>query len=133
MMLNQVLLASIALLAGLAIGFRTASWGAVSRPPAAASPTTSGIFKNYAPVVIQTLQSRGMTGACPMCKKNEWVVHEVPVSLPVYEMDGKVKVPGTSMPVAAMICKNCGFMSFHSLGALGLLNAINTQPATAQP
>jgi hypothetical protein len=80
------------------------------------------IFDNYAPVVIQALQTRGLSGDCPMCKKNQWVVHEVPVSVPVYETSGQVKFPGTSMPMAAMICRNCGFSSFHSLGALGLIN-----------
>ncbi len=80
------------------------------------------VFDNYAPAVIQTLQTRGLTGDCPMCKKNQWVVHEVPVSVPVYEVGGQVKFPGTSMPMAAMICRNCGFAAFHSLGALGLIN-----------
>ena len=80
------------------------------------------IFDNYAPVVIQALQTRGLSGDCPMCKKNQWVVHEVPISVPVYETSGSVKFPGTSMPMAAMICRNCGFASFHSLGALGLIN-----------
>ena len=80
------------------------------------------IFDNYAPVVIQALQTRGLTGDCPMCKKNQWVVHEVPISVPVYELSGQVKFPGTSMPMAAMICRSCGFASFHSLGALGLIN-----------
>lgn len=80
------------------------------------------VFDNYAPVVIQALQAKSLTGDCPMCKKNQWVVHEVPVSVPVYEISGQVKFPGTSMPMAAMICRNCGFSSFHSLGALGLIN-----------
>jgi hypothetical protein len=80
------------------------------------------IFDNYAPVVIQALQTRGLSGDCPMCKKNQWVVHEVPTSIPVYETNGQVKIPGTSMPMAVMICRNCGFASFHSLGALGLIN-----------
>ena len=80
------------------------------------------IFDNYAPVVIQALQTRGLSGDCPMCKKNQWVVHEVPTSVPVYETSGQVKFPGTSMPMAVMICRNCGFASFHSLGALGLIN-----------
>src|SRR5690242_12824385 len=80
------------------------------------------IFDNYAPVVIQALQTRGLSGDCPMCKKNQWVVHEVPTSVPVYEASGQVKFPGTSMPMAVMICRNCGFASFHSLGALGLIN-----------
>jgi hypothetical protein len=42
--------------------------------------------------------------------------------MPVYELAGTVKFPGTSMPMAAMICRNCGFSGFFSLGALGLLN-----------
>jgi hypothetical protein len=87
------------------------------------------IFDNYAPVVVQALQSRGLSGECPMCKKNQWVVHEVPVSMPVYEAEGKVQYPGTAMPMAAMICRSCGFAGFFSLGALGLLKA----PAAAAP
>ncbi len=27
------------------------------------------IFANYAPVVVQALQARGLTGECPMCKE----------------------------------------------------------------
>ena len=83
---------------------------------------TPNAFQNYAPAVINVLQTRGLSGDCPMCKKNTWVVHEVPVSMPVYELAGTVKFPGTSMPMAAMICRNCGFAGFFSLGALGLLN-----------
>jgi hypothetical protein len=33
------------------------------------------------------------------------------------------------MPMAAMICRNCGFAGFFSLGALGLINNQN-QPAS---
>jgi len=91
----------------------------------------SNAFSNYAPAVINVLQTRGLTGDCPMCKKNTWVVHEVPVSMPVYELAGTVKFPGTSMPMAAMICRNCGFSGFFSLGALGLLNP-QQQPGDVQ-
>jgi hypothetical protein len=84
------------------------------------------MFENYAPAVIQALQNRGLNGDCPMCKKNQWVVHEVPVSMPVYENkgsnEGKVLYPGTSMPMAVMICRNCGWSAMFSLGALGLIN-----------
>jgi hypothetical protein len=89
------------------------------------------VFDNYPPAVIQALQAKGLSGDCPMCKKNQWVVHEVPVSVPVYEREGSVKFPGTSMPMAAMICRNCGFAGFFSLGALGLLNPQNQQPGNA--
>ena len=90
------------------------------------------IFANYAPVVVQALQARGLTGDCPMCKKNQWVIHDVPVSMPVYEASGSVQYPGTSMPMAAMICRSCGFAGFFSLGALGLINP-QQAPAAAAP
>jgi hypothetical protein len=91
------------------------------------------VFDNYAPAVIQALQTRGLTGDCPLCKKNQWVVHEVPVSIPVYEPGGNVQFPGTSMPMAAMICRNCGWSGFFSLGALGLINPNANQQAAAAP
>ena len=91
------------------------------------------IFDNYAGAVIQALQAKGLSGDCPMCKKNQWVVHEVPVSIPVYEGTGQVKFPGTSMPMAAMICRNCGFSALHSLGALGLINPQGQQGQAAAP
>lgn len=91
------------------------------------------VFDNYAPAVIQALQSRGLTGDCPMCKKNQWVIHEVPVSIPVYETTGRVQTGGTSMPMAAMICRSCGFSGFFSLGALGLINPQGGQQTTANP
>jgi hypothetical protein len=93
------------------------------------------VFDNYANAVVSTLQARGLSGDCPMCKKNAWVVHEVPISLPVYEASGQVQYPGTSMPMAAMICRNCGWSGLFSLGALGLINQNKAPQAgqTAQP
>jgi len=96
-----------------------------------------GVFEQYGPAVVNTLRQRGMTGDCPMCKKNEWVIQEAPVSMPVYETrgenEGKIVVGGTSMPMAAMICKNCGFASFHSLGALGLIRPNGPQAGQPAP
>lgn len=96
------------------------------------------VFDQYGPAVINTLRQRGMSGDCPMCKKNDWVIQEAPVSMPVYEIrgenEGKVVAGGTTMPLAAMICKNCGYTSFHSLGALGLIRGNKqgeTQPGAA--
>lgn len=97
----------------------------------------NGPFTNYAPAVVNALQQKGLSGECPMCKKNQWVLHEVPVSMPVYEARGdnagKVLFPGTSMPMAAMICRNCGFAGFFSLGALNLLGQPNAQGGATTP
>lgn len=110
-------------LAGVAAGWalRTSTAQAAGEAPASVG---DGPFKNYAPAAIAALQKSGIAGDCPLCKQNQWVVHEVPVSLPVYNVSGKVAFPGESMPAAAMICKKCGYMSLHSLGALGLLDQL---------
>jgi len=124
------LISVLLVLVGVACGWGLAtarSQGAAH----AAEKSPKGVFGNFAPVVIDALKKRELSGNCPMCGKNQWVVHEVPVSLPVYEEGGQVKFPGTSMPMAAMICKNCGFTSLHALGPLGLLNKVPPAPATA--
>ena len=55
-----------------------------------------------------------------MCKKNQWVVHEVPISVPVYEIGrAVVKISGHEhAPMAAMICRNCGFQLVPLAGRL---------------
>jgi hypothetical protein len=80
-------------------------------------------FDNYVPAVVQALQQRGIKGECPSCKKSMWVVHELPISVPVYEKNGDIKFPGTSMPMAALLCRQCGWTGLYSLGVLGLISA----------
>lgn len=84
-----------------------------------------GLFDNYPNAVINAIQQRGGSGKCPMCTENKWVLHEVPGAVPVYEAKGdnmgKIVSGGTTMPLAVMICSKCGFTSFYSLGALGLI------------
>ncbi len=78
-------------------------------------------FENYVPAVVQALGQRGIKAECPLCRKNSWVVQDLPVSIPVYEKAGMVKFPGTSMPMAALICRQCGWTGLFSLGVLGLI------------
>ncbi|HTV48252.1 MAG TPA: hypothetical protein VMG59_07395 [Phycisphaerae bacterium] len=83
-------------------------------------------FENYIPAVVQALQQRGIKGECPSCKKSMWVVHELPLSVPVYEKSGDIKFPGTSMPMAALLCRQCGWTGLYSLGVLGLIGPEQT-------
>lgn len=77
---------------------------------------------------LATLHARGISGHCPFCQKNSWIILENPASIPVYEASMQLRMPGTNMPMATMICNNCGWSGFFSLGALGLL-----RPQTAPP
>ena len=86
-------------------------------------------FDNFVPAVAQALQQRVAKPECPLCKHAQWVINDVPVSAPVFEKTGEIKFPATAMPLAALICRNCGYTALLSLGALGMLR----QNANAAP
>ena len=92
-------------------------------------------FENFVPAVSQALQQRVAKPECPLCKQTQWVINDVPVSVPVFEKTGEIKFPGTAMPMAALICRNCGYTAMLSLGALGMLkpNAPVASPAGQTP
>lgn len=37
------------------------------------------------------------------------------------EVDGNIRLGGPFVPVTAVVCTNCGAITMHALGALGLL------------
>lgn len=71
--------------------------------------------------IVQRLQEKGMRAACPMCSSNNWVLADGYFNRAVQtDLRGMV-LGGPSIPSVAIICGNCGFMSEHALGVLGLL------------
>ncbi len=86
-------------------------------------------FENFVPAVAQALQQRVAKPECPLCKQSQWVINDVPVSAPVFEKTGEIKFPGSAMPLAALICRNCGYTALISLGALGMLKPNAAAPA----
>lgn len=95
-----------------------------------ASAPTSGPYAHFAADVTAALEKKGLAGVCPMCHKNEWVIHDVPVAVPVYDAaSGTLKIPGPNLPMALIACRHCGWTAFFSLGALDLADP-TTQPAT---
>ena len=92
-----------------------------------------GVFDQYPQAVLSVLQQRGVNGDCPMCKKKEWIIHDRPAGVPVFETEGQLQFTGTSLPVAVVICKNCGYTASFSLGALGLIGNNGAPAAAAAP
>lgn len=58
---------------------------------------------------------------CPMCSANKWALGDGYVLVPVQNSLGGLTLGGQSIPSATIICTNCGFVSHHALGVLGLL------------
>lgn len=70
----------------------------------------------------KALQNAGVRSDCPMCGKNQWVLADGYFNHHIQnQVTGGLVLGGPIIPAAAIICGNCGFISQHALGALGLL------------
>lgn len=72
--------------------------------------------------IIRRLEESGLRGGCPMCEESNWVLADGYLNQSLQgNLSSGLSVGGPSIPSVAIICSNCGFMSQHALGALGLL------------
>lgn len=75
--------------------------------------------------IIKILNSRGVNKPCNRCGNNNFTLLDGYTKLPMYdklEDMNSVKIGGPSVPVIMTACSKCGAITFHALGALGLLN-----------
>lgn len=72
--------------------------------------------------IIQRLASRVEKMKCPMCQSEKFTLLDGYITDIVKEDYSKIVIGQVTMiPSVALVCNNCGFISQHSLGALGLL------------
>ncbi|MBR4823890.1 MAG: hypothetical protein IKZ86_03765 [Spirochaetaceae bacterium] len=72
--------------------------------------------------IIQALNSKQFNIRCPMCGKNSFTLADAYIRLELQDDLHNINLGGPSIPTASIICTNCGFVSLHALGILGLLN-----------
>ena len=74
--------------------------------------------------VAKLLQDRGVKLPCHRCGAVNFTVIDGYASFPVQpEVSGNVIIGGPAVPAALVACNNCGAITAHALGALGLLPA----------
>jgi hypothetical protein len=73
--------------------------------------------------IEQILRERGIKAGCPRCGAREFaVIVEGYAAVFLQPADFKgASVQGANVPAVALVCRNCGFISQHALGVLGLL------------
>jgi predicted nucleic-acid-binding Zn-ribbon protein len=71
--------------------------------------------------IIAILQERGANLPCPRCGRKNFSLLEEYISLSIQKDLNNIVIGGPSIPSAITICTNCGYISFHAIGALGLL------------
>ena len=71
---------------------------------------------------VDTLTKKGVKTQCPMCSNNNFILAEGYFNQTMQgNFHGGLILGGPSIPSVAIVCTNCGFISHHALGALGLL------------
>lgn len=75
-------------------------------------------------VIVQALASRVDKMECPFCHQGRFTLIDGYITDSV-QNDFSYQIIGskTTLPSVALVCNNCGFISQHSLGILGLLNS----------
>ena len=60
---------------------------------------------------------------CPMCHHSQFIIADGFIMDSMYsDYDKQSMADRKSIPSVAIICKNCGFVSQHAIGVLGLLD-----------
>lgn len=59
--------------------------------------------------------------SCPMCGNKSFTISDGYTIQVLQDFIDKVQLGGPSIPCVCIICRNCGFVSQHALGALGLV------------
>lgn len=72
--------------------------------------------------IIKSLMLKMPRLECPMCHNHHFILADGYIMLGVQDVKERIVLDGNVMPVIGLVCSRCGFVSFHSLGALDLLN-----------
>lgn len=72
--------------------------------------------------ILEVLQEKRIDPICPICKKMQFTIVDGYITDNVSDDYKKQVLGGRVIPSFVLVCNNCGFMSHHALGALGLIN-----------
>ncbi|MBW0164537.1 MAG: hypothetical protein HYI21_03225 [Sediminibacterium sp. Gen4] len=61
-----------------------------------------------------------INGACPICSQKNWTIGDEIVSATSVSLGGSTVMGGPFIPMAQVVCNNCGFVSHHAVALLGI-------------
>jgi len=81
------------------------------------------IDKKVKDTIAQKLREKGAVQPCPRCAQPNFSLLDGFINLPLsQEVSGNIIIGGPQVPCAVVACNNCGNLSYHALGALGMLD-----------
>ncbi|MCK5642662.1 MAG: hypothetical protein KAJ19_17775 [Gammaproteobacteria bacterium] len=63
---------------------------------------------------------RAFNGACPICQQKNWTIGDEIVSATSVSLAGSTVMGGPFIPMAQIVCNNCGFVAHHAVALLGI-------------
>ena len=72
--------------------------------------------------ILQALMARAANQECNQCQRGTLALVDGYFNHPLQPDLINYNLGGVSLPSVARVCSNCGFIQFHALGSLGLLN-----------
>lgn len=82
--------------------------------------------------IIKELEARGVKLPCSRCGHNQFSLLEDFARIDLQSDFKNISLGGPAVPCAMVACNKCGNISFHALGALGLMDEVN-KPETEKP
>jgi hypothetical protein len=76
---------------------------------------------NQKELLIKTLELKGVKSVCPMCGNHHFILADGYFSNTLQGDTKNLSLGGAGIPTIPIVCSNCGFVSQHALGVLGLL------------
>lgn len=70
---------------------------------------------------VGLLQSKHVNVHCPMCNNTNFIIADSFIRNDLQSNLKSINIGGPSIPSIAIICSQCGFISQHAIGVLGLL------------
>lgn len=71
--------------------------------------------------IIKNLEEKGAKLPCPRCGKTHFSIIDGYFNHILQKEYNSLVIGGPTIPVVVIACTNCGFLSQHALGGLGLL------------
>lgn len=72
--------------------------------------------------IVKRLNERNVKANCPMCGSKSFSLLDGIFHNNIQKDVQNASLGGAFIPTVAIFCTNCGFISQHALGALGMLN-----------
>jgi ribosomal protein L37E len=82
-----------------------------------------GLTQEQKDKIVAKLEERGAKLPCPRCGSRSFTLLDGYFTQPVCAEIGAIVLGGTTVPSIVVVCTQCGFLSQHALGALGMLPA----------